>query len=115
MTKERLENMDDKDRKNFLVPEQEPYICGNCGIEIMGGRYNNHCPQCLWSQHVDDKIPGDRSSDCQGMMKPVGVFQKKGKWRIKQECTKCEHTFIIDSSPEDDFSIIIELSKTPLR
>ena len=55
MTKERLENMDDKDRKNFLVPEQEPYICGNCGIEIMGGRYNNHCPKCLWSKHLDDR------------------------------------------------------------
>ena len=70
--------MNNKGRKNFLVPKKEPYICENCGTPVMGGRYNNHCPKCLWSKHVDDKVPGDRASTCQQLMQPVGIL-KGGK------------------------------------
>jgi len=103
------------ERKNFITPEKEPYICGHCGAQVIGGRYNNHCPQCLWSKHVDDKIPGDRASKCQQLMQPVGVKRgKKDIWRILQKCTGCDHEFIVDSSPEDNFDIIIELSQNPI-
>lgn len=78
---------------------------------VAGGRYNNHCPSCLWSKHVDKEIPGDRASDCGGMMTPIGVLQKHGKWRIIQECTKCAKTFVVDSTEGDNFELIIQLSK----
>ncbi|MEK7129489.1 MAG: RNHCP domain-containing protein, partial [Patescibacteria group bacterium] len=57
-------HMESNQKKKFLVPKEEPYECEHCGTSVMGGRYNNHCPSCLWSKHVDDKIPGDRASDC---------------------------------------------------
>ncbi|MFH1561204.1 MAG: RNHCP domain-containing protein [Patescibacteria group bacterium] len=97
-------------RKNFLVPKQKKYLCGNCGAENNGGRYHNHCSMCLWSKHVDDKIPGDRSSDCQGLMKPIGVIQKNGNWRIQHQCVDCGKKTWVDSSSEDSFDLIITLS-----
>lgn len=100
-------------RRNFLVPEKNSFKCEHCSEEIMGGRYNNHCPSCLWSKHVDEEIPGDRMSDCGGMMTPVGVIQKHGKWRIIQECVKCSKSFIVDSAKNDNFDLIIKLSQKP--
>jgi hypothetical protein len=96
-------------KKNFLVPKEEPYFCEHCGEKVMGGRYNNHCPFCLWSKHVDDKLPGDRASKCRGMMEPIGVVQKRDKWRIVQECISCGKHFTVDSSPKDNINIIIQL------
>ncbi len=100
-------------RRNFLVLEEELYTCEHCGEKVVGGRYNNHCPVCLWSKHVDGEIPGDRMSDCKGMMTPVGVIQKHGTWRIIQECVKCSKTFVVDSSGDDNFDLIIKLSQKP--
>ena len=105
--------MTNDERKNFLVPEQEPYVCGKCGVSVMGGRYNDHCPNCLWSKHVDDQIPGDRASTCGSLMEPVGVVQKHGKWRIIEQCLKGDKTFIVDSTPQDNFDLIIALSQKP--
>lgn len=101
-------------RKNFLVPETEPYLCEKCGEPVIGGRYNNHCPNCLWSKHVDDKVPGDRASTCQGLMKPVGIEKKKGKIRIHHECTTCHKLGVVDSTPVDNIDLIIELSTLPV-
>lgn len=97
-------------RENFLVLEQKKYSCGNCGAENMGGRYNNHCSNCLWSKHVDDKIPGDRNSNCQSLMKPVTVTQKGGKWRIRHQCIECRKKTWVDSATKDNFDILIQLS-----
>ncbi|MFH1841003.1 MAG: RNHCP domain-containing protein [Candidatus Shapirobacteria bacterium] len=99
-------------RLNFITRKSEPYVCEHCGIRVIGGRNNNHCPACLWSKHVDDQVPGDRASSCQGLMKPIGVTAgKKGTWRIVQKCTKCDHIFTVDTSPEDDFKVIVGLSQ----
>lgn len=103
------------EKKNFIVREREPFTCGNCGEELMGGRYVNHCPRCLWSKHVDDRIPGDRSSLCGGLMKPIGVKQKGSKWRITHECVECQKEMIVDSHPDDNFDEIIKLAQKPLQ
>ena len=101
------------ERKNFITHNVAPYICEHCGTEVAGGRYNNHCPKCLWSKHVDDKIPGDRASSCQQLMPPISVIQSKGKWRITQQCMGCNHAFIVNRALEDNFDVIIELSHNP--
>lgn len=101
-------------RTNFIVPEKEKYICGHCGETVSGGRYYNHCPHCLWSKHLDDKVPGDRASTCQALMEPVGVTQKKGKWRIVHQCTGCEEHTVVDSAAEDNLDLITKLSQLPL-
>ena len=50
-------------------------------------------------------------------MEPIGVIKKHDKWRVIQECVKCEKQFIVDCAPEDNFDIVIELSQklTSLR
>ena len=101
-------------RTHFLVPEVEKYTCGHCGEIVAGGRYNNHCPHCLWSKHLDDKIPGDRASECQALMKPIGVTQKNGIWRIVHQCIGCKKNTVVDSSLADNFNLIVKLSQHPL-
>ncbi|HLR46538.1 MAG TPA: RNHCP domain-containing protein, partial [Deinococcales bacterium] len=61
------------------------FTCSNCGAEVpplARGGCRNHCPRCLHSLHVDVN-PGDRASDCGGLLEPVGLLQVKGKgWVI---------------------------------
>ncbi|MHA1253793.1 MAG: RNHCP domain-containing protein [Candidatus Helarchaeota archaeon] len=56
----------------------EDFTCINCGKYVVGNGYTNHCPNCLYSLHVDIN-PGDRLSDCKGIMIPLrtcGVIKK---------------------------------------
>lgn len=98
-------------RRNFIVPNKKIYFCEHCDKKVMGGRYNNHCPFCLWSKHVDKIIPGDRESECGGMMEPIGADKKHSKWRIVQKCVECAKSFTVNSAPKDEFNIIIQLSQ----
>ena len=50
----------------------EDFTCEHCGTEVHGNGYTNHCPNCLWSKHVDIN-PGDRAADCGGLMEPIAV------------------------------------------
>lgn len=75
-------------RKKF-ERRQEDFICEICQTITQGNGYTNHCPECLYSKHVDIN-PGDRSASCQGMMKPVSKgLDKKGYYLI-HHCLKCE-------------------------
>ena len=66
----------------------ENFICDNCKEEILGNGYTNHCPNCLWSKHVD-RNPGDRLSNCLGMMQPIGLRKKAGQLAIIHKCLSC--------------------------
>jgi predicted Zn-ribbon and HTH transcriptional regulator len=98
-----------KYRKNFVVLPEKNYICRQCGHEVTGGRYNNHCPNCLWSLHVDSDVPGDRASNCRGLMEPVGVEQRGGVWRIKHKCRECKIERIVDAKDDDNPDVIEKL------
>ena len=67
---------------------KENFLCGNCDREVIGNGYTNHCPDCLWSKHVDIN-PGDRSHDCHGLMKPISYEKKGEKILITHRCQKC--------------------------
>jgi len=74
--------------------EDQAFKCGNCrqfiGAPISGGRQRNHCPNCLYSRHVDDTRPGDRRSDCHALMKPVGIITRRnGEEAILHRCLGC--------------------------
>ena len=44
---------------------------------------------CLGSLHVDLE-PGDRASDCGGIMDPVTVWVRKGgEWAVIHRCKRC--------------------------
>ncbi len=74
--------------------ENSGFSCEYCGclvLPLTNGSYRNHCPLCLHSKHLDVD-PGDRRSDCGGLMAPVGVEWKSGKgWQIVHRCLKCGH------------------------
>ena len=67
------------------------FICQNCGKQVMplGYTSRNHCPFCLYSLHLDIS-PGDRKSECGGLMEPVSALPdpKKG-YIIVHRCKKC--------------------------
>ena len=53
-------------------------VCGRlCTPENAGSDHRNHCPNCLSSLHLDIE-PGDRASDCGGIMEPITVWVRKG-------------------------------------
>lgn len=87
----------------------ENFTCAHCGAEVFGNGYTNHCPKCLWSRHVDNN-PGDRQSNCLGMMCPISVEQKSGEFIITHKCEKCGKTIKQKTSENDDVDAIIAIS-----
>ena len=74
-------------------PCDESFPCRNCGYPVVtsgaGSDHRNHCPNCLCSVHLDIE-PGDRASDCGGLMEPVAVWvRKNGEWAIIHRCRRC--------------------------
>ena len=69
-------------------------VCGRlCTPESAGSNHRNHCPNCLSSLHVDIE-PGDRESDCGGIMEPIAVWVRKGgEWRFTQRFHGDAHQF----------------------
>ncbi|MEQ1499934.1 MAG: RNHCP domain-containing protein [Parcubacteria group bacterium] len=87
----------------------EDFICEKCGKEVSGNGYTNHCPQCLWSKHVDI-FPGDRENSCGGMMEPVRVEKNGREYNIIHKCVKCGFEKPNKAVKEDDFQMIIQVS-----
>ena len=67
----------------------EDFACEQCGAEVVGNGFTNHCPSCLWSKHVDVH-PGDRAEACRGMMEPIGQEIGGGEHDILYRCVKCK-------------------------
>ena len=88
----------------------ENFTCEVCKYEAIGSGYTNHCPNCLWSKHVDIS-PGDRENSCQGLMKPIGLDQKSGKFIIIHRCQKCGEIKRNKVSPKDNQQVLRELVK----
>ncbi len=89
-----------------FIAREEEFICGHCDARVapLGkGSYRNHCPICLWSKHVDKTGPGDRLSECQGLMEPTGMdHDGKRGWMIVHECVKCGKKIPNKVAPDDD-------------
>lgn len=93
-----------------FIKVKENFVCGNCGAEVEGKGYTNHCPKCLWSKHVDID-PGDRASDCGGMMEPIFLDYGNGAFSIIHRCVKCGTEKKNIASPDDNTDILIEAGK----
>ena len=89
--------------------QREDFICEKCGAEVVGNGYTNHCPECLWSKHVDIH-PGDRASVCGGMMEPVSVEVKGGEYTIIHKCVKCGYEKLNKAVKEDNFDLLVQIS-----
>jgi len=93
---------------------KENFTCERCGFFVRGSGYTNHCPQCLWSKHVDMN-PGDRQATCQGLMKPVGVELKGGEYTILHRCISCGFEKRNKTAKDDNFDAVLQLSSRPTK
>ncbi len=80
------------DKKYFRThPCTDSFTCRVCGWPVVsagaGSDHRNHCPNCLYSVHLDEE-PGDRESNCHGRMEPIGVWvrEKRGMGHHPQMC-----------------------------
>ena len=87
----------------------EDFTCGHCGRRVSGNGYTNHCPSCLWSRHVDVN-PGDRASECGGLMRPVGCDIKNGTIRLVHVCEVCGQRSLCKTAAIDDSDAVIAVS-----
>lgn len=90
-------------RKSFQKHNNE-FNCKKCGEfnpkALKSER--NHCKNCLYSLHVDLETPGDRESDCGGLMEPSSLDYKGSKgFMILHHCVKCGKE-IWNRAAEDD-------------
>jgi len=93
----------------------EDFICEFCYQVVKGDGYTNHCPNCLISKHVDHLSPGDRASDCGGLMKPIASQIKSGRFIIFHRCTKCNKMTRNKAGKKDNQEKLIELSSKPVK
>lgn len=97
--------------KRFKMIDEE-FTCLNCNEKVkpLGYTARDHCPNCLYSRHLDIN-PGDRKSDCKGILKPVGIEKtKKEKFKIIYKCEKCGQMIRNISANDDNMDEIIRLS-----
>ncbi len=87
----------------------EDFRCAHCGATVLGNGYTNHCPECLWSRHVDNN-PGDRASNCGGMMRPISAEPSHGGFIITHKCETCGKTIRQHTTDNDNIDVIIALT-----
>ncbi len=92
-----------------FIKNKENFVCEKCGHEVEGNGYTNHCPQCLWSKHVDNS-PGDRANTCGGMMEPIRVEKKGKEFVIIHKCMKCGVEKPNKAVREDSFDMLVQIS-----
>ena len=99
--------------KNFTMID-EGFKCDNCGYDVDRLNYTarDHCPKCLYSKHVDIN-PGDRSNNCMGLMKPIGIEKYKNTYKIIYKCLKCGQIHRNIAADDDNYDEIIRLSANP--
>jgi hypothetical protein len=106
-----------KDRKHVKEQNLQAFRCGHCHAFVVinafiGTVNRNHCNFCLWSKHVDIK-KGDRNSECQSGMKPIGLtlkregFSKWGELMLIHVCSVCNKISINRIAGDDDTDKII--------
>lgn len=99
-------------RKNF-IHKNESFVCANCGANVSDGNgfIRNHCNFCLFSKHVDSEVPGDRLSECGGLMvvSAVDLSSKKG-YILVHKCLKCAKVMNNKVAPDDDMNKVAEYS-----
>jgi predicted RNA-binding Zn-ribbon protein involved in translation (DUF1610 family) len=101
------------------------FRCVNCGSvvttdkELAGVNNRNHCPNCLWSKHVDEFKIGDRKATCGARMRPIGLTVKKnhkkyvtnahGELMLIHHCTGCGKLSINRIASDDSTGALIAL------
>jgi hypothetical protein len=121
---EKYGKRNERERHRVLIDKQD-FKCRQCGAfvsasrELSGVNNRNHCPQCLWSLHVDLRVAGDRKADCGSRMEPVGLTVKRvvkrysrsepGELMLIHRCTGCQKLSINRIAADDDVQALFKL------
>lgn len=116
-----------KEKQLKLGEKKGAFKCCHCGqwvpfSKFIGTEHRNHCPFCLWSKHMDLEKPGDRKSECQARMKPIGLTFKhegvdkygkvrQGELMLIHECTGCGKISINRIAGDDKPEAILKVFK----
>ncbi|HQZ15189.1 MAG TPA: RNHCP domain-containing protein [Acidimicrobiia bacterium] len=90
----------------------EDFQCLNCGAQVQGNGFTDHCPKCLYGKHVDVN-PGDRANECGGTLKPLNIAPNKSGYKIFYGCQKCGTSIANKASENDDISNFIDSQNNP--
>jgi RNHCP domain len=83
-------------------------------MSSFGTAHRNHCPNCLWSRHVD-QFPGDRKASCQAAMEPVAVaVRPDGEWALIHRCTGCATLRENRIAGDDNVMVLMSVAARPL-
>ncbi len=102
------------------IARDEGFTCSTCRRTTPphGRTARDHCPFCLWSEHVD-VIPGDRAAGCGGRLEPVAVEKRGGRFMIHYRCARCAtarvNQAVLDGEPPDDWERVVALSTRDAR
>ena len=97
---------------------QQAFRCVFCrrmiSVLALGTQHRNHCPNCLWSKHVDNSS-GDRLADCQGKMEPISVWVKgNAEWALVHRCTSCSVVKTNRIAGDDNEFVLMSLASKPI-
>jgi hypothetical protein len=108
-------------------PDESLFRCLNCALlvsaehELSGVNNRNHCPNCLWSKHVDLIKAGDRKATCGARMQPIGLTVKHtgkkygtadgGELMIIHRCVGCGKISINRIAADDSAGALLALYK----
>jgi hypothetical protein len=98
--------------------DQRTFRCGRCRLDVStdapGTRHRNHCPNCLWSRHLD-VAPGDRSARCAGSMEPIAVSAREdGEWALVHRCAGCAAVRVNRIAGDDNPLRLMQVAVRPL-
>lgn len=96
----------------------ESFRCVHCRLDVPadapGTAHRNHCPNCLWSRHLDVE-PGDRGSDCLAAMEPIAItVRKDGEWVLIHRCNGCGTLSSNRTAGDDNPLLLVRIAVRPL-
>jgi RNHCP domain len=97
----------------------DAFRCGNCRLDVSmsapGTAHRNHCPNCLWSRHLDGDRPGDRGAECGSLMEPIAIAVRgDGEWVLVHRCRGCDELHLNRTAGDDNPLILLRVAVMPL-
>ena len=99
--------------------QPDSFRCGNCRLDVSmrapGTAHRNHCPNCLWSRHIDDDRPGDRDAECSSLMEPIAIAVRgDGEWVLVHRCRGCDELHLNRTAGDDNPLMLLRVAVLPL-
>ncbi|MGA4844027.1 RNHCP domain-containing protein [Streptomyces sp. G45] len=98
----------------------DAFKCVGCRLDVPlaapGTAHRNHCPNCLVSLHVDQRIPGDRAATCRGRMEALSMSARgDGEWLLIHRCLSCGELSANRIAGDDNPLALVRLALRPLQ